>query len=157
MCSPLCNFSTSELPKVCHWYLVQFHLKMFFSPQLRARFRHRNFKKWSDPDVFCTFSLENVLLATATCDFSRFGTSKSGPNLPCFVHFHLKMSFSPQQRAIFDFSSISPATSLAFGAGGSSFFWLSRYCIFVLLTLLHLICFSTLHIVGSLLFKLPSI
>ena len=58
------------------------------------------------------------------------------------------------------------ATSLPFGAGDSPFFWLSRNCIFFLLTLLHLmtllhlICFSsafsTFHIVGSLLFKLPS-
>ena len=49
---------------------VHFHLKMCFSPQRRAIFQHLNFKKWSDPDVFCTFSLENVLLATAACNFS---------------------------------------------------------------------------------------
>ena len=49
---------------------VHFNLKMCFSPQRRAIFRHRNGKKWSGPDVFCTFSLENVLLATAACNFS---------------------------------------------------------------------------------------
>ena len=49
---------------------VHFHLKMCFSPQRRAIFRHLNFKKWSGADVFCTFSLENVLLATAACNFS---------------------------------------------------------------------------------------
>ena len=49
---------------------VHFLLKMRFSPQRRAIFRRRNFKKWSEPDVFCTFSLENVLLATAACNFS---------------------------------------------------------------------------------------
>ena len=43
---------------------------MRFSPQRRAILRHRNFKKWSEADVFCTFSLENVLLATAACNFS---------------------------------------------------------------------------------------
>ena len=47
-----------------------FDFEMCFSPQRRAIFRHRNFKKWSAPEVFCTFSLENVLLATAACDFS---------------------------------------------------------------------------------------
>ena len=26
-----------------------------FAPQRRALFRHRNFQKWSDPGVFCTF------------------------------------------------------------------------------------------------------
>ena len=105
---------------------------MCFSPQRRAIFLHRNFKKWSEHVVFCTFSLQNVLLATAACNFSTsqlqkvvrtwhvlyiftwkcasrhsgaqffyISTSKSGPNLTCFVHFHLKMCFSPQRRAIF--------------------------------------------------------
>ena len=49
---------------------VHFHLKMCFSPQRRAIFRHLNFKKWSETEMFCTFSLENVLLATAACNFS---------------------------------------------------------------------------------------
>ena len=43
---------------------------MCFSPQRRAIFRHQNFKKWSETDVFCTFWLENVLFATAACIFS---------------------------------------------------------------------------------------
>ena len=33
--------------------------------------------------------------------FFYIATSKSGPNMQCFVHFHLKMRFSPQRRAIF--------------------------------------------------------
>ena len=105
---------------------------MCFSPQRRAIFLHRNFKKWSEAEVFCTFSLQNVLLATAACNFStsqlqkvlrtwhvlyiftskcasrhsgvqffNISTSKSAPNLTCFVHFHFKMCFSPQRRAIF--------------------------------------------------------
>ena len=74
---------------------------MCFSPQRRAIFRHLNFKKWSEPDMLCTFLLENVLLATAACNFLDISTSKSGPNLTCFVHFYLKMCFSPQRRAIF--------------------------------------------------------
>ena len=32
-------------------------------------------------------------------------TSKSGPNLVCFVHFDLEMCFAPQRRAIFHLSS----------------------------------------------------
>ena len=204
---------------------------MCFSPQRRAIFQHLNFKKWSEADVFCTFSLQNVLLATAACNFStsqlqkvvrswramciftwkcasrhsgvqffNISTSKSGPNMQCFVHFHFKMRFSPQRRAIFQHLNVkkcseplsflafslqnvllataacnfwfllwphdsapaaltsllfdSPdtriiwktqhfATSLTFGADVSSFFWLSRYCIVFLLTLFHLICFSS--------------
>ena len=136
---------------------------MCFSLQRRAIFRHQNFKKCSETDVFCTFSLQNVLFAKAACNFStselqkmvfcafslqnvlfatvacnfstselqkvlrtrdvlniftskcafRYSgvqffdirTSKSAPKLTCFVHFHFKMCFSPQRRAIFDFSS----------------------------------------------------
>ena len=49
---------------------VHFHLKMCFAQQRRAIFPHRNFKKWSENAVFCTFWLQNVLLATAACNFS---------------------------------------------------------------------------------------
>ena len=162
---------------------------MRFSPQRRAIFRHRNFKKWSEPDVFCTFSLQNVLLATAACNFSTselqkavqtwcvlyiftskcasrhsgvqffdIGTSKSGPNLTCFVHFHFKMRFSPQRRAIFYLSSdhmtphrplIEPTFRLTRhtnhwkNAAFRDFSKIWRGWIFFLLTLLHLIWFSS--------------
>ena len=43
---------------------------MRFAPQRRALFRHRNFQKWSDHGVFCTFWLGNVLRATTACTFS---------------------------------------------------------------------------------------
>ena len=122
------------MPK--HRYFVHFHLQMCFALQRRAIFRPENFKKCSEPHMFCTFSLANVLRATAACHFSTselqkvvpdpeffniftckcasrysgvpffdIGTSKSAPRMRCFVHFHLKMCFSPQRRAIFDFSA----------------------------------------------------
>ena len=43
---------------------------MCFAPQRRALFRHRNFQKWSEAEVFCTFWLGNVLRATTACTFS---------------------------------------------------------------------------------------
>ena len=49
---------------------VHFDLEMCFAPQRRALFRHRNFQKWSDIGVFCTFWLPNVLRATTACTFS---------------------------------------------------------------------------------------
>ena len=104
---------------------VHFHLEMCFAPQRRALFRHRNVQKWSGPGVFCTFSLGNVLRATTACTFSTsqrtkvlyiftwkcasrhngvhffdIATYKSGPDLVCFVHFHLEMCFAPQRRAL---------------------------------------------------------
>ena len=33
--------------------------------------------------------------------FFDIATSKSGPNLVCFVHFYLEMCFAPQRRALF--------------------------------------------------------
>ena len=48
---------------------VHFDLEMCFAPQRRALFRHLNFQKWSEPLVFCTFSLRNVLRATTACTF----------------------------------------------------------------------------------------
>ena len=63
------DISTSKSgPKlVC---FVHFDLEMCFAPQRRALFRHLNFQKWSEPGVFCTFWLGNVLRATTACNFS---------------------------------------------------------------------------------------
>ena len=49
---------------------VHFHFQMCVSPQRRTIFRHLNFQKCSRNEVFCRFSLPNVLLATAACIFS---------------------------------------------------------------------------------------
>ena len=151
------SFLTFSLPNVL---FVHFHFQMCFSPQRRAIFRHLNFKKWSKHAVFCTFSLPNVLFATAACNFSTSELQKSGPNMRCFVHFHLHMWFFATAACNFWFllwaSTSAPAaltgllldwpdtriiektqhfaTSLTFGADVSPFFWLSRYSIFFLLT-----------------------
>ena len=66
-------------------------------------FWHLNLQKWSKHVMFCTFSLPNVLFATAACIFFDIWTYKSAPNTSCFVHFHFRMCFSPQRRAIFAF------------------------------------------------------
>ena len=49
---------------------VHFDLEMCFAPQRRALFRHRNFQKWSEHGVLCTFWLGNVLRAATACTFS---------------------------------------------------------------------------------------
>ena len=51
-------------------FFAHFHLKMCFSPQRRTIFQHVNFQKWSRIVSFLTFSLPNVLFATAACNFS---------------------------------------------------------------------------------------
>ena len=44
--------------------------------------------------------------------FSNISTSKSGPNMVCFVHFDLEMCFAPQLRAISHLSSGQLASNL---------------------------------------------
>ena len=76
---------------------VHFDLETSFAPQRRALFRHLNFQKWSEPSVFCTFWLGNVLRATTACTFS---TSQL-QNVRCFYFFYFKMCFAPPRRALF--------------------------------------------------------
>ena len=101
---------------------------MCFSPQRRAIFRHRNFKKCSETDVFCTLSLQNVLFTTAACNF-------------WFIRWPPDSAPAALTGLLFDWPDTRIiektqhfATSLTFGAYVSSFFWLSRYCIFFLPT-----------------------
>ena len=164
---------------------VCFDLEMCFAPQRRALFRHLNFQKWSDAGVFCTCSLRNLLRATTACTFltsqlpkvvrpwcvlyiltwkcasrhngvqffisplaswlrtRRFSeptlTLRSHKSLEkhsvsrlsyLFAHLHLLSSYS--------FSSTLLSSDLS------------------LLSASSLLCFSSVHIVGSLTSKLPS-
>ena len=73
-----CNFSTSQLQKV----LRDRQLFNIFTSECASRhsgvhfFRHMNFKKCSEHEVFCTFSLPNVRFATAACNFSTSELTK---------------------------------------------------------------------------------
>ena len=184
------------------------HFQMCFSPQRPAIFRHQNFKKCPDTGSFLTFSLPNVLFATAACNFS---TSELQKVLRRLQFFNIRVSGQSKSRlvkaagaevgaqrrsqklhaavaksavgsenaqkltvsehflkfwcrkiacrcgekhiwmwkcwktdgvgALFEVlmsKNCMPlwrkAHSLTFGADVSSFFWLSRYCIFLLLT-----------------------
>ena len=131
---------------------VHFDLEMCFAPQRRALFRHRNFQKWSEHGVFCTFWLGNVLRATA-CNFSSLiwpaGSAPAAlasllfdPPEPqivrksvsrlsyLFTHLHRLSSYS--------FSSTLLSSNLSLPSASS------------------LLGFSSVHIVGSLTSKLPS-
>ena len=121
---------------------VHFHFKMCFSPQRRAFFRQENSKKCFGPDVFCTFSLQNVFFATVACNFwCLLSAPTSAPAALTGLLLDWPDTRIIEKTAFRDFSNI----------------W--RGCIFFLLTfaLLHLLsadlttllCFSTVHIVGS--------
>ena len=77
MCfAPQRHFRSKSGPRmVC---FVHVDLEMCFAPQRHALFRHLNFQKCSEADVFCTFWLGNVLRATTVCTFST-------PQLPKVV------------------------------------------------------------------------
>ena len=66
-----CTFSTSQLPKVLRTPSALYILTW------KCASRHNG------------------------VHFFDISTSKSGPNVVCFVHFDLKMCFAPQRRALF--------------------------------------------------------
>ena len=135
-----CAFSTAQLPKMVRTWCVLYILTS---------------KCASRPNSMHFFDIS---------------TSKSGPRLRCFVHFDLERCFAPQRRALFHLSSLAnllfdpPEPQIIGKTVFRDFPTFSRTCIFSLLlfysSLLsdssHL-CFSSVHIVGSLTSKIPSI
>ena len=147
---------------------------MCVSPQRRAIFRHLNLQKCSEHVMFCTFSLQNARFATAACNFSTSELTKVLRTRHVLYIFTSKCAFRHRGVQFL----ISPLSSYlgtrrfnrpTFGLTRHTNHWKNtafrdfsniwRGCIFFLLTfaLLHLLsadlttllCFSTVHIVGS--------
>ena len=152
-----CTLSTPQLPKVVRdrHFFCTFDLEMCFAPQQRALFRHHNFQKWSECDVFLAsftykcasrhngvqFFISHQASWLRTRRFSEptFRTSgatnhwnntvnRDFPTFSCTCIFFL-LSFSSLIFSLFSFSSWTLLTS----------------------------AFPSDHIVGSLTSKLPSI
>ena len=169
------------------WCFVHFDLEMCFAPQRRALFRHLNFQKWSDTEVLCTFSLRNVLRATTACTLSTSQLPKVVRPwcALCILTWKCASRHNGVQFFISHLASWLRTRRFSeptFRPSGPSNHWkntvfrdfptFSRICIFFLLTLSlstllssdlsllsasALLCFSSVHIVGSLTSKLPSI
>ena len=135
---------------------AHFDLEICFAPQQRALFRHLNFQKCSEREVSWTFSLADVLRATTACNFS----SLIWPDGSESAALASLLFDPPEPQIILEKHSVSRLRD---------FPTFSRTCIFFLLTLSlwsslfysslfsessHL-CFSSVHIVGSLTSKLP--
>ena len=134
---------------------VHFDFEMCFAPQRRALFRRRNFQKWSERAVFLAFALTNVLRATTACTFSSLiWPDGSAPAALA------SLLLDPPEPQIIGKNTVY-----------RDFPTFSRICIFFLLTLSLLwsalfyssllsapaqLCFSSVHIVGSLTSKLLS-
>ena len=143
------NISTSKnAPNMLCF--VHFDFQMCFPPQCRALFQHRNFQKCSGAEVFCAFSLQNLLLATTTCNFS----SLISPDVSAPAALASLLFDSPEQQNIEKTQCF--ATFLPFRAPASSCFWSFPFLTLLPSDCCHL-CFSSLQIVGSLTSKLPSI
>ena len=152
-----CTFSTSELPKVVRSWCALYILTW------KCASRHNG------------------------VHFFDISTAKSGPTMVCFVHFHFEICFAPQRRANFHLSSgqLAPHPPLqrAYFSTLRSLKSLEKQSVsrlsylfahlhllssdsfssdllssnLSLLSASSLLCFSSVHIVGSLTSKLPSI
>ena len=147
-CVRFLDIGTSKIGPTMRCF-VHFDLQMCFAPQRRAIFYHRNFKNGSDNQVFCTFWLTNVLRATAACHFSPVcWTATSAPAA------WPRLLFEHQEPRIIEKTQRFSA-SLTFRARVPAFYWLYTHVDLLfadltsLLCLTPLLCFSTLHIVGS--------
>ena len=63
--------------------------------------RHLNVKKWQEHVVFFNILNSTCALRHNGVHFFDSSTSKSAPNMVCFVHFDFEMCFAPQRRAFF--------------------------------------------------------
>ena len=140
-----CHFWTSELPKIFRPCGVLCILTW----KRRAIFEHQNVQNWSEHAVFCAFWLENALHATAPCHFSSVcWTATSAPAALARLLFEHQEPLTIGKTQRF-------ATSLTFRERVPAFYWLYTRVYLLsadltsLLWLTPLLCFSTLHIVGS--------
>ena len=128
---------------------VHFDLETCFAPQRRALFQHLNCQKWSGPGVFCAFSLRNVLRTTTACNFSSLiWPAGSAPAALA------SLLFDPPKPQIIGKTQCF-ATFLPFRASAIFFLLTLSLLLFFLLIFLFslplpLLCFSPVHIVGSL-------
>ena len=148
---------------------VHFDLEMCFAPQRRALFRHRNFQKWSGAEVFSTFWLANVLRATTACIFWTSQLPKVVRHW-CLLYILTWKSASRHNGVQFFISHLASwlrtrrFSEPTFRPSGATNHWknsVSRLSyLFAHLHLLSfwssllsassLLCFSSVHIVGSL-------
>ena len=142
---------------------VHFDFEMCFAPQRSALFRHLNFQKWSEREVLLALSLVNVLRATTACNFSSLiWPDGSAPAALA------SLLFDPPEPQIIGKTQCFRATFsltcifflLTLSLLSSSLFCSSLFCSSLFYSSLlsdpfHL-CFSSVHTVGSLTSKLPS-
>ena len=134
---------------------VHFDFEMRFAPQRRSLFRHLNFQKCSKRGLFLAFSLANVLRATTACNFaSLIWPDGSAPATL------VSLLFDPPEPQIIGktqcFATFLPFAHMHLLSSGSFSSLIFSLLLFSFLTL-PTSAFPSVHIVGSLTSKLPSI
>ena len=157
---------------------------MCFAPQRRALFRHLNCQKWSEAGAYSILTSKCASRHNGV-HFFDISTSKSGPSMVCLYILTSKCASRHNSVQIFishlaSWLRTRRFSEPTFRPSGATNHWkntvfrdfpiFSRICIFFLLALSLLIfslliflfslprpCFSSVHIVGSLTSKLPSI
>ena len=132
------------------------YFQICFAPQRRALFQHLNFQKWSDTEVFCTFSLRNRLRATTACNCS----SLISPDVSAPAALASLLFDPPEPQIIGKTQGVSRLSYLFMHLHLLSSYSFSSTLLSSNLSLLSassLLCFSSVYIVGSLTSKLPSI
>ena len=139
-------------------FFIHFHLEMCFAPHRRELFRHHNFQKWSEQGVLCTFWLGNILRATTACNFSSLiwpaGSAPSALVSLLFYFSTLRSHKSLEKHSVSRLSYLFIYLYLLSSYSFSSTFLSSN---FPLLSTSSLLCFSSVHIIGNLISKFPSI
>ena len=127
---------------------VHVDFKMCFAPQRRALFRHLNCQKWSGPGLFCTFWLRNVLRATTACNCSSLiSPDVSASAALASLLFNPPEPQNHQKNTVFrDFPTFFAHLHLLSSDSFSSDLLSSNLS---LLSASALLCFSSVHIVGS--------
>ena len=137
---------------------MHFHLDLCFAPQRRALFRHRNFKKCSEREVLLAFSVANVLRASSRHNGVQFSISHLASWLRTrrFSEptFRASRATNHWKNTVFRDCPTFSRTWIFFLRRLSLFDLLSSSLLFSDSS--HL-CFSSVHIVGSLTSKRPSI
>ena len=147
-----CTFSTSRVPKVVRpWCVLYIFTWKFASRHNGVHFF--DIATWSVAEVFCTFWLANVLRATTACNFSSLiWPAGSAPAALASLLFdppgHKSLEKHSVSRVSYLFAHLHLLSSYSF----SSTLLSSNL---PLLSASSLLCFSSVHIVGSLTSKLP--
>ena len=133
---------------------VHFDFEMCFAPQRRALFRHLNFQKHSETEVFSTFWLGHVLRATTACKFSSLiwpdGSARAALASLLFDNrSHKPLEKHSESWLVYLFAHLHLLSSHSFSS------LIFSLLLFSSLTLRTSV-FPSVHIVGSLTSKLPS-